>query len=574
MSKPNLDLPDTFRALYDDWDGETRGMSRAELKFAGHSFDDVTWLVRQSCLHRHRHFMAFIWKDRHGKRVKNYPIHDRMGDFLDEADARNIPAGVLAPMGLGKSEQGMAYSLRRLCKDPKLRTGIVADKDDHASQRVVHMRRYVERDKDFRRLFPEIRCAKWPKNRLVFRLTTNQTAKDESVEGAGVMSQGTGTRKDYLFFDDCVTAKNAINEPAQRIRVITGYEQTWIGRLTEGDGEPGWHYFIATLYHPADLWHRLMDKRNAKNQPVYAILRIGVSDDFSCYDVEEVWPEGTKTYTLPLCEGFWDKAAYQRKYEQLVVDGDAMAWFTGYKNMVVDPEAAQFHYSDFHRSYQIRPRSAYPLVVMYADPASSDAKKSDCYAGWVAAWDPFHKAMVVLDGWYTRRDTLTTRVNTYLDKWEAWKPDVAAVEGSHELSFGQRIEEMALERGLSFRLIRTNHRRKKEDRITGLGPLLGRAKIFVDCRQYPWLWKEAMMWPKPKNDDALDALEGAWDRIRRAMRRRGEGGAGFSLDAQYDVENIPQAERPQGGHTYRVPDLSPRDKPTRWGRVRDLIQGA
>jgi predicted phage terminase large subunit-like protein len=553
------------------WDGEVRGQSREALVEKGHTFDDTTWAYRQAALQSFKTFMALIWKDRKGRRVKNFPVHDAMGVFLMECERRGIPAGVLAPMGLGKSEQGMAYCLWKITRDPRLRTGIVCDKDDHASKRVVHIRRYIETDKDYRRLFPEIKVAKTPRNWLVFRLTDNTTAKDESVEGAGVMSSGTGTRKEFIFFDDCVTAKNAITEPAQRPRVIGQYEQGWIGRITEDSEQPGWHYFIATLYHSADLWHRCMEKRDGAGRPVYAILKIGVADDFSCYDVEETWPDSTRKYTLPLCPGFWDAEAYQRKHDQLVFEGDASAWYTGYRNMVIDPEQAAFKKPDFFVPTQERPRSDYPLVVMYADPASSDAVEADNFAGWVCGWDAFRQAMVVLDGWYSRRDDLTKRVDQFLDMWEKWKPNVAAIEGQHEVSFGQRIEERAVEKGLTFRLRKMNHHRKKEERIAGMGPLFARRKILVDGNRFPWLWKEAALFPKAKHDDALDALEGAWDVIRRWLRLRGQTAVSFDPEAQYAVEGRSSLLDTQS--PYRVPPLGPGDRPSSWGRIQDIVEG-
>lgn len=558
---------DTARAL---WDGTVRGSSREALAEAGVVFDDVTWAWRQACFQSFKTFMRCVWKDRKGKRVKNFPVHDRMGAFLEEAERRGIPAGVLAPMGLGKSEQGMAYTLWKLCRDPSLRTAIVCDKDDHASTRVVHIRRYIESDKDFRRLFPEIQVAKTPRTWLLFRLTSNKTAKDESIEGSGVLSSGTGTRKDFIFFDDCVTSKNAIIEPAQRPRVIQQYEQGWIGRITEDNDQPGWHYFIATLYHSADLWHRCMEKRDQQGRPVYAVLRIGVSDDFSGYDVEETWPEGTKQYTLPLCPGFWDSDAYQRKYDQLVFEGDASAWFTGYRNMVIDPEAAAFKKADFYVRYTEKARRDYPLVVLYGDPASSASAEADNFAGWVCGYDPFLQGMVVLDGWYSRREDLTKRVNIFLDMWEKWKPNVAAVEGQHEVSFAQRIEEMAVERGLTFRLRKVLHPRKKEERIGGMSALFSRGKIKVDCERFPWLWKEAALFPKAKHDDALDALEGCWDLIRRWLRLRGQTTVSFDLNAQYDAEGrTPPLE---SSTPYRVPTLPASDRPSKWGRVADIVK--
>ena len=429
------------------------------------------------------------------------------------------------------SEQGQGYLLRMLAEDSRLRCGIVTDTTPHAEQRLDLIRRYITSDGDFNRLFPEVRKGDGVDNRTGFRLAMNTTAKDESIEAAGVLSSGTGTRKDFTFFDDCVTAKNAITEPAQRIRVIASYEQTWIGRLVPGS----WHFCIATLYHPMDLWHRLMDKVDERGRRAYAVLKIGVSEFFDCYDVEETWPDSHEKYQLPLWEGVWDEDAYKSKYAQLVVDGDAGAWFTGYRNMVIDPEAQPFKPQMFNVRYPIRDRTSYPFITMYADPASSDAQEADHFAVWVAAWDRRLKAMVILDGAYVHRKTLQERIDVFLDLYEKWRPNDVSIEGKHELSFSQRIEEVARERGLDFHLKKVNHTTKKEERIMGLQPLLARGKILANGERFPWLVTEAESYQplKAKYDDAMDALEGVWDRVRRWMRRQG-----YANTSIFDQPNI------------------------------------
>ena len=546
-----MTTPSPLDKILARWDGVTRGRySRKALKAMGHDLDDITWAMRQICLQSHTIFMETIWKLPDGRRVKNSAIHTKMGEFLDEAYERRIPAIVLAPMGLGKTEQGIAWALRLIATDPTERGGIICDVDNHAWQRVDLVRRYIKSDRDFNRLFPEIRVGGGVDSRHAFRLDLNKTAKDESLEGAGVLASGTGTRKEWFIADDCVTAKNAIHEPAQRPRVAVGFEQTWIGRLTPGS----WHYVVATLYHADDLWHRLMDKKQG-GKPVYAVLRIGVSDDFDHYDVEERWPEETTTYEMPLAtEMGWTPDAYRAKHAQLVFDGDASAWYTGYKNSVVDLD-------NIVRRYVVQPNERYSWIGHYCDPASSDSTESDNMAGWVGAWDNFHKALVILDGYYIRRKGLAERVDTYLDYAERWSPHVNAVEGKHELSFAQRIEERAVERGLTFRSRKVNHTRKKEMRIEGTQPLLKFGKILIDGERFPWLWKEAMLFPRARYDDALDALEGLWALCRSWLRRRGMVGSGFDLDAQWASGPDQKLQQVPVKSIYRTPALDVAQSP-------------
>lgn len=561
-----LTKPDYAAALRARWDGTVRGMAREALASKGFRLSDVTWLMRQLVLQDHSTFMEVVWKDKKGRRVKNAEVHKVMGRFLDRARAAGIPALVLAPMGLGKSEQGQAYMLRMLAEDPTLLGGIICDKDDHAAQRVSLIRRYIEQDKDFKRLFPEVALAPTPQTQYVFRLTSNTFAKDESVEGAGILTSGTGTRKSFLFFDDIVTARNAISNPADRPRVIAAYEQTWIGRLVPGS----WHYCIATLYHSADLWHRLMERTAPDGKAVYAVIRIGVSSNFDCYDIEESWPgEAKKVYSAPLWEGVWDEDAYRKKYNELVFEGDTSAWFTGYRNIIIDPTAATFRREYFDRETEIRPRPQYPVVVMYADPASSMSEEADNYAGWVVGYDPLLKAGVVIDGWYDRNKSLSDRVNRFLTMYETWEPNIVAVEGRHEVSFAQRIQEVAAERGLSFRLRKIVQNRQKEERIAGLQPLLERGLIRVNGSIYPYLVREALSFPKGRHDDALDALEGAWNLIRAWLRARGGVPTSFNLTGQYSGGE-PSPVRAEG-FRYQTSSLPEGHSPNSWTKAKSIL---
>lgn len=561
-----------LRRLRSRWDGQHRGIySRAELKERfGVEFDEVTWTMRQLCLQSHRYFMETIWKLPTGERVKNAAVHNRMGDFLDRAKERGIPAIVLAPMGLGKTEQGIAWALRLISENPTGRGGIICDVDNHAWQRVSLVARYIKNDRDYNRLFPEVKIGGGIDARHAFRLVTNRTAKDESLEGAGVLSSGTGTRKEWFIADDCVTAKNAIHEPAQRPRVAVGFEQTWIGRLVPGS----WHYVVATLYHSADLWHRLMEKTDDDGKPVYAVLKIGVNDDGDewHYDVEERWPEGTEQYEMPLAvEMGWTTDAYRAKRDQLIFEGDATAWFTGYKNCVIDMDNRVFQPEWFVRRYIVHPSERYPWIGHYCDPASSDSEEADNCAGWVGAWDNFHKALVILDGYYLRRKPLSERVENYLDYTERWSTHVSAVEGKHELSFKQRLQERAVERGMSCRIRGVNHHREKEMRIEGIQPLLKFGKIMVDGERFPWLWKEAELFPRGRFDDALDALEGLWALCRGWLRRRGMVGSAFDLNAQWAAEAETALQQAAHESPYRTPALGEAESPNAQAHIDRIL---
>lgn len=506
---------------------------------------EVLAAVRKKAMARQAVFTEAVWKDPNGQRVRCAKIHEIESDFLDRARARGVPAVLLAPYGTGKTEGGLAYCLRLLSEQPSMRLGIVCDKDEHGIDRAQVLLRYVEGDEDYRRLFPEIEVDHGQRGRrTLYKFRLKQTkGKDAAVEASGIFASGTGSRKDVFFFDDVVTKQNAINEPAQRPRVKNAFFGTWLSRL-----EPGsWWFYIGTTYHADDLTTAL------RESPDFAVLVIGVAEDFKNYEAEEHWPDSPRDaegkpiptkYSIPLWEPKWSEVNYRKRFAEMAASGDTLEWMTGYRNLVVDPTKAAFKEFWFRRTFVIKPRPAdYAFRVIFGDPATTTKKRSDYYAGWVLGWDPELNAAVALDGWYVKQG-LTDRVRTYLDRVEKWKPHRCGIEGRHEVSFADRIEEVALDEQMGVKLIRLNREIDKDARIGALAPVLENQRILVDGRLFPWIIPEAQLWPAAKHDDALDSLEGAWSLMRSWLRRGRNVPKTFDLSGQAAVSTGSRAFPP------------------------------
>jgi len=468
-----------------------------------------------------------VWKDQSGEPVNCARIHEVEGDFLDRARKRGIPAVLLAPYGTGKTEGGLAYCLRLLAEDPSRRIGIVCDKDEHGIDRTQVLLRYIEADEDFRDLFPEIQIDHGQRGRrTLYKFRLKQTkGKDAAVESSGVFASGTGSRKDIFFFDDVVTKQNAINEPAQRDRIIKAFFGTWLSRREPDNNS--WWFYIGTTYHAADLTSKLRESKD------FAVMVIGVAEDFKSYEIKETWPgEEPVEYNIPLWEPKWSEKNYRARYAEMAASGDTVEWMTGYRNLVIDPEKATYKTSWFRREFKVSeaPRD-YEYRVIFADPATTQKKRSDYYAGWVLGWDPKLRAAVALDGWYVKQG-LTERVKTYLSRVERWAPHKCGIEGRHEMSMADRIEEVALEEHMPIRLLRLDREIDKDARVGSLAPVVEAGRILVDGRKFPWVFAEAESWPNAVHDDALDALEGAWTMMRKWLKRKTKIPASFDLDGQ------------------------------------------
>lgn len=480
--------------------------------------------VREAALAEHIAFMEAIWKDSSGNPIQPGEIHRVIWDFLDRAAAKGIPALVLAPRGVGKTETLLGFTLRRLSQRPHLRYQIVSDNDEHAQDRVGAIKHYIQKDKDFRWLFPEVALDRTKRGRSTlskFRLTANKYSKDPSLEAAGVFSSGTGSRADEQGYDDLCTEKNTLLEPGSRDRVKRTFFKTWLNILVPG----GWWFYIGTLYHEDDLTHAIL------NNKAVAHLKIGLSEDFTCYDAEEFWPgdEVAKEYTIPLWEPYWSEARYRERYEQMMALGEASAFLASFRNILVDPETAAFRPEWFNLPPEVREQvykgetqvtKRYKYRVLYADPATSKKKEACFYAGVVLGWDEDIERAVVLHAWRVR-EGLSQRVDRFLDAVDEYEPQIIAVEGQHDESFAERIEERAVERAMSIKLRRHTHGQDdKVARISGIGPLIEKHRLLVNTERWPFFIKEATVFPNGKMD-ALDALEGAWHFLKKTLKSLG-----------------------------------------------------
>lgn len=478
-------------------------------------------------------------KDDEGAHVRLGTVHEKILDFKQEAYERKVKCLVLAPRGIGKTTLLVGEACWIHAKHPTHRVAIISDNEEHGIDRVTTVRHYLEKDKHFRWLFPEVKIDYSVRGRRTMaklRLTANPYAKDPTLLGAGIIGGGTGTRMDEQLFDDLCTERNTILQPAEMERVKKAYFGTWRACLKP---KTGWSSYIGTLYHENDLTHALKESKKV------ARLVIGLDPEtFGHYNVEEWWPGWAepKHYTLPLWDeddngGPWSQEAYEDVKDEMAVLGEATKFFAAYCNLIIDPETASFRREWFKRSFVMKAYDKYPYRTQYADPATTANKKSCFYAGVVLGWDSELKAGVVLEAWRTR-EPLTSKANRYLDVYEKVHPHVAAIEGQHEGSFADRVDEMALERGLGLKVKRPTHgQTDKEARIAALSPLIENGKILVDLERFPFFWKEASVFPAGRLD-ALDALEGAWSLMRRWVK----GKTGVPT-------KFPVAQQGQGGKT-------------------------
>ncbi len=267
-------------------------------------------------------FCELVLKDEKGQPIRQADIHREINWHIDECRKRNLNCGILAPWRHGKTEQVViARTLQFLGENPNNRVFIVCNADDNAAARVESISKYIEYDKDYHLVYPEVRPGdktEWGRHKLMVQ--RQSLSKDGSVEAWGITSSGTGAGCDFLIVDDPVDLRNAVLNPALRIQVKDAFRNVWSSRLAPN----GFKIYIATAWHNDDLTAEML-----KNSE-WCFLVIKVSDDFSCMDCESplkgkfqipLWSLWPKEKLVARCREIGTRA-FNRGYRQCALSDE------------------------------------------------------------------------------------------------------------------------------------------------------------------------------------------------------------------------------------------------------------
>jgi len=224
--------------------------------------------------------------------ITQHIIHRLWHAHIDWCKKNGVYAGMLAPFGHGKTEQVIIGRLiYELGRNPNLRIKLISNLDNNASARVMSIRKHIEDNIRVRQIFPKLipevrtkghgkdkkkgsQAEKWTSHTLFVK--RDIISKDFSLEAWGIMSQGTGSRGDMIFFDDPVDFQNAIAEPTSREKIKDAVRSVWLPRLDKG----GMVVYIATVWHEEDLTSELMRGNR------FCFLKMAISEDLKSIEAE------------------------------------------------------------------------------------------------------------------------------------------------------------------------------------------------------------------------------------------------------------------------------------------------
>ena len=295
------------------------------------SFENTESLVQKSARQIPNVFIEYVGKDHKGRKVSQGDIHLEIQEHIrlcKEHGHQNI--GILAPWGHGKTEQVIFHVLDAIGQDVNKRIQYICNTDDNATSRVVSVKRYIESDIDYHKIYPHVVPSPgddWGKHKIV--VTRDSKAKDGTLESWGITSSGTGSRADIQLFDDPVDMRNAILNPAMRQQVKDSFTNVWLPRLVSD----GYRIYIATMWHTMDLTCDLL--KNAE----WKFLIMKVSEDFTKIECESPFKG---KYSISLWEPFWNT---EKLKKQLRLIG-SRSFERGYRQKAYSDEERMFPSSD------------------------------------------------------------------------------------------------------------------------------------------------------------------------------------------------------------------------------------
>jgi len=101
-------------------------------------------------------FVEFVGVDDDGRALIQRPLDRLVWDFVKTCHAQGAPAGVMLPMGFGKTTQFCYRAAWEIGRDPNLLVSVVTDSEDNSKERVELIRRILDQP-EYRLVFPEVK---------------------------------------------------------------------------------------------------------------------------------------------------------------------------------------------------------------------------------------------------------------------------------------------------------------------------------------------------------------------------------------------------------------------------------
>lgn len=406
-------------------------------------------------------FMEFVL------RVRQSGCHRIIQNHLETHDR----AGIIAHKDIGKTTQTLGNILYNLGRNPELIGKLVCSDDNPAKERIMFLRDMIDRNKRLRMVFPELRKDKRHENWGKYSLTVQRDrfSKDASLEAHGVLTQGEGSRADFVLFDDICDIGNTIRYPGKRELVTRAVRQVWIPLLPPEGGRAAW---LATPHHEDDATSHMQKSK------AWEWIELSVTGD----PPESPWPER------------WTKSALLRRLREI----GSIEFDRAYRNILHSDSERIIKEVWTKHKFVTAPRGDLRLLSW---DLSAGEKESDWTAMAVA--DVFIQEKIIRVILIDRWGGMTYNQIIQKIRWaqEEYRPDKQLFEQTGFQVIVTRGEELV---GLP--IVKIVPIASKEYRVRQTAVWYEQARILFKEGLTEGGIEELLKFPRVKHDDRTDAL--------------------------------------------------------------------
>lgn len=282
----------------------------------------------------------------HTKSIRRFSFLFRFPFFLQKIkdvkkrkcltmDLTTIEGNYLANGIIGHNSTicGQYYSLWRALRNPNIRIGIISKSSIFASMTVSKIKHIMETNERIARTWPDLivpkKAQKWNNSELT--LIRKATLTDPTFSSLGVGTSLAGRHFDILIFDDIVDTDHQSSDILRK-RVWDWFR--FVAMQTLSVAEYTQAHIIGTLYHPSDLYHKVIEFEKDGKGDWASLIQPAINPDGTSF-----WEEMFPLSALQEIEATYGPDVFQLQYQNDPdYGGSGLTWeeFSGHFYKVED----------------------------------------------------------------------------------------------------------------------------------------------------------------------------------------------------------------------------------------------